>query len=126
VGEYTNKKGELKNIMYEIRFIDTFAFMASSIEKLSETLRNNNNDINELRNSFKYTSQYFKNDDQFLKMIKNEVYPYGYIDDLNKLHTSYLPDINEFDSKLNKSSCSKEDYDQAKNVWNKFNCKNLF
>ena len=25
--------------MYEIRFIDTFAFMASSIEKLSENLR---------------------------------------------------------------------------------------
>ena len=40
VGEYTNEKGELKNIMYEIRFIDTFAFMASSIETLSENLRN--------------------------------------------------------------------------------------
>ena len=53
VGEYTNENGELKNIMYEIRFIDTFAFMASSIENLSENLRNNNNDINELRNSFK-------------------------------------------------------------------------
>jgi hypothetical protein len=51
--------------MCEIRFIDTFAFMASSIEKLSENLRNNNNDINKLRNSFKYTSQYFTNDDQF-------------------------------------------------------------
>ena len=24
LGEYTNKKGELKDIMYEIRFIDTF------------------------------------------------------------------------------------------------------
>ena len=99
--------------------------MASSIEKLSENLRNNNNDINELRNSFKYTSQYFTNDEQFLEMIKKGVYPYDYIDDFNKLYTSYLPDINSFDSKLNKSKCSKEDYDQAKNVWNKFNCKNL-
>jgi DNA polymerase type B, organellar and viral len=58
-------------------------------------------------------------------MIKKGVYPYDYIDDFNKLYTSYLPNINEFDSKLNKSKCSKEDYDQAKTVWNKFNCKNL-
>ena len=105
VGEYTNKKGELKNIMYEIRFIDTFAFMASSIETLSENLRNKNTDTNILRDSFKYTSQYFTNDDQFLEMIKKVVYPYDYIDDFNKLYTSYLPDINDFDSKLNKSKC---------------------
>jgi hypothetical protein len=44
VGEYTNKKGELKNIMYEIRFLDTFAFMASSIDKLSDNLRNKSDD----------------------------------------------------------------------------------
>ena len=49
--------------MYEIWFIDTFAFMASSIEKLSENLRNKNTDINILRDSFKYTSQYFTKDE---------------------------------------------------------------
>ena len=52
-------------------------------------------------------------------MIKKGVYPYDYIDDFNKLYTSYLPDINDFDSKLNKSKCL------AKYVRIKFNCKNL-
>jgi hypothetical protein len=125
VGEYMNKKEELKPIMYEIRFIDTFAFMASSIDSLSENLRNNSNDITELRSSFRYTSEYFKDDEQFLLMIKKGIYPYDYISDFNKLYASYLPDINEFYSKLNKSNCSSEDYKQAQLVWNKFNCKNL-
>ena len=125
VGEYTNKKGELKNIMYEIRFLDTFAFMASSIDKLSDNLRNKSDDINELRKSFKYTSEFFKDDEQFKLMIRKGIYPYDYIDDFNKLYTSYLPDINEFYSKLNKSKCSNEDYQQAQLVWRTFNCKTL-
>ena len=40
VGEYVDKKTDkVKDVMYEIRFIDTFAFMASSIESLSDNLR---------------------------------------------------------------------------------------
>ena len=40
VGEYIDKKtDEIKNVMYEIRFIDTFAFMSSSLESLSDNLR---------------------------------------------------------------------------------------
>jgi len=40
VGEYVDKKTEkVNNVMFEIRFVDTFAFMASSIENLSDTLR---------------------------------------------------------------------------------------
>ena len=34
VGEYENKKGEKKEIKHEIRFIDSFKFMASSLEGL--------------------------------------------------------------------------------------------
>ena len=60
--------------MYEIRFLDTFAFMASSIDKLAENLRNKSNDINILRKSFKYTSEYFTNDKQFLLMIHKGIY----------------------------------------------------
>jgi hypothetical protein len=37
VGEYVDKKTEkVNNVMFEIRFVDTFAFMASSIENLSD------------------------------------------------------------------------------------------
>ena len=40
MGEYIDKKtNEIKNVMYKIRFIDTFAFMSSSLESLSDNLR---------------------------------------------------------------------------------------
>ena len=38
VNTYTNKKGEIVNVMEEIRFLDTLAFMPSSLEKLAEIL----------------------------------------------------------------------------------------
>ena len=57
-------------------------------------------------------------------MIRKGVYPYDYINNYDKLthYTSYLPDINEFNNILNKSTCSKEDYEHAQNVYKKFQC----
>ena len=124
VDTYTNKKGELKNLMYEIRFLDSFAFMASSIESLATNLKDKCNDIKELRKIFKNTSDYFIDDEQFKLMIRKGVYPYDYINNYDKLtyYTSYLPDIIEFNNKLNKSTCSIEDYEHAQNVYKKFQC----
>jgi hypothetical protein len=126
VGEYVDKETDkVKNVMYEIRFIDTFAFMATSIESLSNNLRSASNDVNELRKIFKNTSDEFKNDEQFLLMIQKGVYPYDYIDNFNRLYESYLPDINTFYSKLYDSKCDIKDYKHAQNVFNKFGCKSL-
>ena len=118
------KKGETKPIMYEIRFLDTFAFMASSLESLATNLRSSD-DINELRKIFKNTSNEFKNDEQFLLMIQKGIYPYDYIENFNKLYENYLPDINSFYSKLNKSNCDIKDYKHAQNVFKTFGCKNI-
>ena len=126
VDVYEDKKtGEIKPVMYEIRFLDTFAFMATSIEKLSDNLRSSSNDINELRKIFKNTSNEFKDDEQFKLMIQKGVYPYDYIDNFNRLYENYLPDINEFYSKLYKSKCDIDDYKHAQKVFKVFGCKNI-
>ena len=122
IHEETDK---VKDIMYEIRFIDTFAFMATSIESLSNNLRSSSNDINELRKIFKNTSDEFKDDEQFKLMIKKGVYPYDYIDNFNRLNMRYLPNIKAFHSKLYKTECDIDDYKHAQNVFNKFGCKSL-
>lgn len=125
VGEYTNKDKKKCPIMYEIRFIDTFAFMLSSIDSLTNNLKAGCTTTKEFRKAFKNTSNEFKDDKEFNLMIQKGVYPYDYIDNYDKLNTLKLPKIKHFYSKLTESMCKQEDYDRAHIVWNTFKCKSL-
>ena len=94
VGEY-KKKDEIKDIFFEIRFIDSFAFMGSSLCSLVENLKNKceGKDISFYRNVFKNTSQHFKNDSDFYLMIQKGIYPYDYINSYDRLNENSLPSI---------------------------------
>jgi hypothetical protein len=117
------KKIRRKNINFEIRFLDTIAFMNSSIESLVENLKDGCDTIEKLRLAFPNTSDYFKNDNQFELMTKKGIYPYDFINTYDKLNTDCLPPQKDFYSQLYDSECSDADYKQALNVWEKFNCK---
>ena len=127
VGDYYDiETSTTKPIMYEIRFLDSIAFMNASIESLAQNLKDGcNNDVNKLRKVFKNTSNHFKDDQQFLMMTEKGVYPYDYIDSFDKMYDDKLPRINKFYSRLNNSRCSKEDYEKAQDVWNCFKCKSF-
>ena len=129
--EYTNKKGEkcqmninaIPNNMEKymafmlgnhLTFIDSFQFMSSSLEKLVSNLP---------RESLKYTSKLFK-DNKFDLMVRKGVYPYDYMDSFKKFEEQ-LPKKEDFYSILNDENISDEDYQHAKNVWNKFDLKNM-
>ena len=86
--QYNEKTGEMetKDILFEIRFIDTFAFMASSLDDLSSNLRNGCKSIDDMRKVFVNTSEHFKNDKQFELMTKKGIYPYDYITSFDKLN----------------------------------------
>lgn len=102
---------------FEIRFLDTFAFMSSSLDKLASNLPEK-----------KYLNQYFKtnfNNEQIELISKKGIYPYEYIDSFEKFKEASLPQIEKFYSSLNNSSVSENDYKHAQNVWNKFSCRNL-
>ena len=128
---YTNKKGEkcqmninaIPNNMEKymafmlgnhLTFIDSFQFMSSSLEKLVSNLP---------KESLKYTSQIFKNENLDL-MSKKGVYPYDFMDSFGKFNEK-LPPKEEFYSILNDEHISDEDYEHAQNVWNTFNLKNM-
>jgi len=117
---------ESKDVMFEIRFLDSFAFMSESLSNLADNLKNScNNDINELRKIFKNTSEEFQNDTDFKYMISKGIYPYEFIDSYDKLNYNKLPKKKHFYSKLNDSDISDGDYTTAQKVWNHFNCKTM-
>ena len=119
------KKMETKNLMFEIRFIDTLGFMATSLDNLTENLKSGCNGTKELRNNFKNLSEHFTDDFEFNLMCSKGVYPYEFIDNYNKLKDKQLPPIEAFYSRLNNSHCSEKDYKKAQLVWKTFKCKTI-
>lgn len=49
------------------------------------------------------------------------MYAYDYMDKINKLNVTKLPQKEKFYSKLSYCNVSDEDYEHTENVWKKFN-----
>ena len=98
-----------------LTFIDSFQFMSSSLDKLVSNLR---------KKDLKYTSTAFYGYKLDL-MSKKGVYPYDFMDSMEKFENKELPKIEEFYSMLNEEHISEKDYNHAKEVWNAFRIKNM-
>ena len=102
------------DISFEIRFIDSFKFLQTSLANLVSNLS---------PDDFHITKHVFKLNTSLL--TRKGVYPYDYVSSLDKLSETCLPPREEFYSKLNDEDISDEDYQQAINVWNTFGCKTI-
>ena len=115
VGEYKDKyTGIILPINFEIRFIDSFKFLQTSLANLVSNLQ---------PDDFHNTKKIFKKDVKLL--TRKGVYPYDYVSSLEKLSETQLPPKEEFYSKLNDEDISDDDYQHAINVWNTFKCKSI-
>ena len=115
VGSYIDKNGETKNKTHDIRFIDSFKFMASSLDELVKNLP---------ETAFSNTKRYYTGDQ--LKLLKRTgVYPYDYMDSIERFKENKLPSKESFYSKLNNEDISDEDYEHAKKVWDVFKMKSM-
>jgi hypothetical protein len=103
----------------EFRFLDSFAFMSSSLDTLSSNL------LKDGQENFKNTLNGDLNEKQKKLILSKGVYPYEYMDSYEKFNETELPSIDKFYSTLTESHISKEDYEHAKQVWKEFNIKNL-
>ena len=99
-----------------LSFIDSFAFMSSSLEKLARNLS---------EDDFIYTKKYFTDPVQFNLMKRKGVYPYDYMDSFSKFNDTELPQREEFYSLLTDKNISEDDYKHAKDVWNTFKLHNM-
>ena len=114
VGEYISKTGKKCQITFEIRFIDSFKFLQTSLSNLVSNLQ---------PTDFINTKRKFKHN---LELITRKgVYPYDYVSSLEKMSEKQLPPKEEFYSKLNNEDISDEDYKHAQKVFKTFDCKTI-
>ena len=114
VGEYKHINGDIIPINFEIRFLDSFKFLQTSLANLVSNLS---------LDDFNNTKHVFKKNTSLL--TRKGVYPYDYVSSIDKLSETQLPPKDEFYSKLNDEDISDEDYQHAIKVWNTFGCKTI-
>src|SRR5271169_5740138 len=115
VDKFTNKEGKEVTVKRELRFIDSFRFMASSLDALSKNLQ---------QDQCKNLNHFYCGKQRDL-LLRKGVYPYEYIDSIDRLSETELPPKSAFYSKLNDCDISDEDYEHAQTVWKEFGFKTL-
>ena len=114
-GEYNSrKKGITTPIKFEIRFIDSFKFVQTSLANLVS---------NRQLTDFKNLNTVIKENKSLL--TRKGCYPYDYVSSIDILQETKLPSKELFYSKLYDEHISDEDYQHALKVWDTFNCKTM-
>ena len=83
----------------ELRFLDSFRFLPSSLDKLASNLTSDK--LHNLRNCYPEENEF--------KLLQNKgLYPYDYIDDETKLSSEQIPRKLDFYNKLKDEHISDE------------------
>lgn len=115
VDTYTDKNGKERDVFIELRFIDSFKFMASNLDTLASYLPERS-----LKN---LCSHYANYGSEKLELLRRKgVFPYDWFDQYSRLDETKLPTKGEFFSALKEAEISDEDYEHAQKVWKEFNC----
>ena len=106
--------------------------MGCSLDKLVSNLKEKGKKENKtLQETFPNTYAYLKNswghvgEDAFPMLTRKGVYPYEYINSMEKFEEKQLPEIQHFYSSLTGENISDEDYKFAQELWKKFDLKNI-
>ena len=111
------KDGKKVEVQHEIRFLDSFKFMASSLGGLADNLKKSGLD------KFVYLEKEFK--EKFELLTQKGIYPYDYMNSLEKFSETQLPAKEDFYSKLNDCGVTDKEYEHTKIIWKEFELKNL-
>ncbi|XP_076660055.1 uncharacterized protein LOC143363342 [Halictus rubicundus] len=104
--------------LIKFRFIDSFKFLNSSLDKLSSYL--DKSKLRVVRGEFAHLS-----DSDFNLLTRKGVFPYDYLTSYDKLKEERLPPREAFYNRLCTSEISDTDYLHAITVWSRFAIKTL-
>ena len=116
VEKYIDNEGNEKDKLIELRFIDSFKFMSSSLDSLTKNL------VGSGKRSFGFEDY---SDLQYDLLTRKGVYPYEYVNSWDRFEETQLPPISAFYSNLNMSSICQEDYQHTQRAWKEFGIHNL-
>jgi hypothetical protein len=100
-----------------LRFIDSFAFLPSSLETLVDNLTQDG------LKGFKHFQTEIKDHTELL--LRKGVYPYEYMNQWGKFEEQQLPPMHEFYSSLTNENISMQEYEYAVRVFEACGCKSL-
>jgi len=108
---------ERKNNHIKLRFINSYKFLTSSLDKLASYLS---------KDKLRIMQREFCNlSTEFDLLTRKGIFPYEYIDCIEKLDETELPPRDSFYSSLTGDSVSENDYAHAVNVWQRFSIRTL-
>ena len=89
--------------LIEIKFIDSYQFIASSLDSLAKTLI-----------VHPITKKFIPD----LNLSQKQIYPYEYIDNFEKFDLKEFPDLKHFYNSLSEKNITEKDYNEAKSLYN--------
>jgi hypothetical protein len=97
--------------MRNLRFIDSCKCIPASLDSLLKNLK-----------TYPHLSRFYQGE-QLQLLLKKGVYPYEWVDSLQRFNETQLPPKEAFYSQLNGAGISDEEYERAQKVWEAFSCK---
>ena len=122
IEERPGRKNRLIQVYEDLRFLDSFRFMNTSLEKLVDSLPDD---------SFRILDKHFEDyQTSDVKLLHGKgFYPYSYIDSFDRFKESKLPPlsswINSLSGKNNIPSITKSELEKAQKIFGNFDCFNL-
>ncbi|XP_070529802.1 uncharacterized protein [Cardiocondyla obscurior] len=107
-----------RNNCIKLRFIDSFKFLNTSLEKLASFLS---------KDKLRVSRYEFSNltNENFDLLTRKGVFPYEYVDSIEKLEDVCLPPRESFYSSLTDDTVSENDYAHAIDIWQRFSIQTL-
>ena len=117
VDKYVDRDGNEHPKEIELRFIDSFKFMSSSLDSLVNNLA---------KGGHKFWGFEEYSDKQHELLIRKGIYPYEYMDSWNRFNETRLKskDIYKY-SNLYMCEVGDSEYKHAHNVWREFRIRNM-